>query len=350
MLSRVFVGLLVGVAAGALHAALSLDLTASEIAARFWASVRWGIVAGMSTSVAKLFQVEARLRKRWALKSEIATHFVFALLGACIALVGLLIYIGVGWLTGMSGLIGLNYEVHHRILIVMIPVLIGLLGVRSIGRAFGADIQSTETLGWSWNHAVPGLISGAVVGLGLGFLYAFRVSGLDSDWLAWSRVVVLMIVGLIVGGAFHGYIPTARPIASIPNQGIILSGKRSLIHGVVLGLIAGASWGVCIGIGEGDGMLGLRTFFYGFVAVYLIAGFWFGGLDVMRHTLLRVLLAFFGYLPLRLVPFLNFAETKLSFLKRDGGGYQFIHRYLQEHFASHCDTKILVPPKTTSKS
>jgi hypothetical protein len=53
----------------------------------------------------------------------------------------------------------------------------------------------------------------------------------------------------------------------------------------------------------------------------------------MRHSVLRILLYAYGHLPLRLVRFLDFADSKLTFLKRSGGGYQFMHRYLLEHFA-----------------
>ena len=334
LLSRAVVGLLVGIAAGALDTALSSglpEISAGDIADRFWAPVRWGIVAGISTGIGTLFNLKTKIRDRLRIKSAITTHFVFAIIGALVAMLGLLVYIGFG------RLIGLDYETQHRTVMIMIAVITGLLGVRSIGRSFGADIQSTETLGWSWNHVIPGVIAGAVVGFGLGCYYSFYVTGLESSLAVWARVFVLTMVGFVIGGAFHGYVPTARPLASVPNQGIRLSGKRSLIFGVILGLISGGAWGICIGIEKGDGLLGFRTFLYGFVGIYLFAGFWFGGLDVMRHTLLRVMLSFFGYMPLRLVGFLDFAESRLAFLKRDGGGYQFMHRYLQEHFANQSE-------------
>ncbi len=41
-----------------------------------------------------------------------------------------------------------------------------------------------------------------------------------------------------------------------------------------------------------------------------------------------------GYLPWKLVPFLDYAAEDLGFLQKVGGGYMFIHRYLLEHFAA----------------
>ena len=40
-----------------------------------------------------------------------------------------------------------------------------------------------------------------------------------------------------------------------------------------------------------------------------------------------------GFLPLRLVPFLDYCAERI-FLRKVGGGYIFIHRLLMEHFAS----------------
>jgi hypothetical protein len=59
----------------------------------------------------------------------------------------------------------------------------------------------------------------------------------------------------------------------------------------------------------------------------------FGGLDAIKHYVLRLILAREGYAPLSYVSFLDYA-TKLIFLRKVGGGYIFIHRMLMEYFAA----------------
>ncbi len=65
----------------------------------------------------------------------------------------------------------------------------------------------------------------------------------------------------------------------------------------------------------------------------LIALLRYGGLDMIEHYTLRVILWRKGYAPRRYAHFLDYA-TKLVFLRKVGGGYIFIHRLLLEHFAA----------------
>ncbi|HEU4885459.1 MAG TPA: hypothetical protein VFT45_24640, partial [Longimicrobium sp.] len=61
--------------------------------------------------------------------------------------------------------------------------------------------------------------------------------------------------------------------------------------------------------------------------------FWFGGIDLVLHGALRMVLALTGTIPLRLRRLLEYA-VHLGFLQRAGGGYIFFHRLLLEHFAA----------------
>ncbi|HYR10248.1 MAG TPA: hypothetical protein VEQ60_20910, partial [Longimicrobium sp.] len=61
--------------------------------------------------------------------------------------------------------------------------------------------------------------------------------------------------------------------------------------------------------------------------------FWFGGIDLVLHAALRLVLALTGPMPLRLRRFLEYG-VHLGFLQRAGGGYIFFHRLLLEHFAA----------------
>jgi serine/threonine protein kinase len=58
-----------------------------------------------------------------------------------------------------------------------------------------------------------------------------------------------------------------------------------------------------------------------------------GGIGVYRHWMLRRTLTNHGYLPYNVARFLNYA-TSLVLMRKVGGGYIFIHRYLLEYFAA----------------
>ena len=94
------------------------------------------------------------------------------------------------------------------------------------------------------------------------------------------------------------------------SGGLILGLVVVLIMGLILGLVAG-----------GDSRFILGQVVFGGIGTFV------------RHFALRKLLAHYDYLPWRLVPFLEYARERLL-LRRVGGGYIFIHRTLQEYFAS----------------
>jgi NAD(P)-dependent dehydrogenase (short-subunit alcohol dehydrogenase family) len=88
---------------------------------------------------------------------------------------------------------------------------------------------------------------------------------------------------------------------------------------------------------EGATEQSLPYFFGGAVLVAIVvfspALFWFGGIDLVLHAMLRLVLFLTGTMPLRLRRFLGYA-VHLGFLQRAGGGYIFFHRLLLEHFAA----------------
>jgi hypothetical protein len=64
-----------------------------------------------------------------------------------------------------------------------------------------------------------------------------------------------------------------------------------------------------------------------------MAALWYGGLDVIYHYTLRLILSFTQpCLPLNLARFLDHCAERV-FLQKVGGGYIFIHRLLLEYFA-----------------
>jgi hypothetical protein len=65
--------------------------------------------------------------------------------------------------------------------------------------------------------------------------------------------------------------------------------------------------------------------------VGLIGTFWYGGLDLIQHLTLHLILWRKDYTPGNYARFLDYAAERV-FLQKVGGGYIFIHRLLLEHF------------------
>ena len=59
---------------------------------------------------------------------------------------------------------------------------------------------------------------------------------------------------------------------------------------------------------------------------------WFGGFELLRHCVVRLVLAVTHRFPFASVRLLNDA-VGLAFVRRAGSGYVFMHRMLLEHFA-----------------
>jgi hypothetical protein len=98
-----------------------------------------------------------------------------------------------------------------------------------------------------------------------------------------------------------------------------------LVVGLAVGLIFGLPSGLLSGLLSGltNGLI------FG-----LAAGLAYGGQACLSHLALRFVLWREGTMPLNYVRFLEYATDRI-FLRRVGGGYIFIHRLVQEHFAAN---------------
>jgi hypothetical protein len=56
------------------------------------------------------------------------------------------------------------------------------------------------------------------------------------------------------------------------------------------------------------------------------------GMACIKHLILRIILYFNRSIPWNYAAFLNYASDRIL-LRKVGGGYIFVHRALQEHFA-----------------
>ena len=108
---------------------------------------------------------------------------------------------------------------------------------------------------------------------------------------------------------------------------VLLVGLASgLVTGLVSGLVSGLVGGLVVGLVVGlvGGLLGLGS---GPVSDSPPL------LSVIQHYVLRSLLYSKGFIPLNYVRFLDYG-CHLMIMQRVGGGYRFMHRLLQDYFAT----------------
>jgi len=154
----------------------------------------------------------------------------------------------------------------------------------------------------------------------------------------------LSAVGLLLGlvfGLFNGLRGDIRETKTSPNQGISLSARNALVMGTIGGLgvvlISAILTIVATFLLDEFDFSDFRSLFPGFLFLLgLFGGFfslWYGGLDVIQHFVLRLILCLTGHIPWNYARFLDYAAERI-FLRKVGGGYIFVHRLLQEYFAT----------------
>jgi hypothetical protein len=222
--------------------------------------------------------------------------------------IGLLVGIGVALLGGLG--VGLSYRLGFGLLV---GVGLGLsTGLNAGHSAYSADIRTVDILCWSWSevrYQCPLLLGvGLLVGVGAGLV---------------AGPLVGAAIGLL-GGLSLGLSSGEVPTKTVPNEGIHRSARRALYVGLGLGL----SMGLCLGLSAG-----LSAGLVSGLLVGANTGLLFGGRACLQHLGLRLFLVRNGSAPWRYAGFLDYAAERL-FLRKVGGGYVFIHRLLQDHFAA----------------
>lgn len=138
------------------------------------------------------------------------------------------------------------------------------------------------------------------------------------------------LVGGVIGAIFYGLSHKIIKTKTTPNQGIRLSARNTVFGGLFLGLSLGLIFGLIFELSYG---LELVEWLRLGLNIGLIGALWYGGLDIIQHYTLRLILIIQGHTPRHYTQFLDDAAD-LIFLQKVGGGYRFIHRLLLEHFAA----------------
>ncbi|MEZ4736626.1 MAG: NACHT domain-containing protein [Caldilineaceae bacterium] len=216
-----------------------------------------------------------------------------------------------------------------------------------------------------------------------GFLIGFVLLWIDGstglpEWLnfwlfkwlfiALSFMLTGFIMGVILGfiyylakGLFSGVQESIHKVeigeTSRPNQGIYASFRNACLYGVVTGLTIGALGFVIsfivfplewmafkeLYILLGVSLLDRSIIVFYITAIALLVGFIggffiYGGKTIIQHYVLRVMLSRENTLPyplrdIHLAAYLD-DMTQRILLRRVGGGWLFIHKYLLDYFAA----------------
>jgi len=250
--------------------------------------------------------------------------------------------INVAWIFGL--ILGLIFGLIGGLIL---GLIVGLIFGVIVGLIEGGKktIETVESLKWSWKEAKSGVIVGLIVALIFGLIVGLIVALISG--LIFGLIVAL-IWGLIFGPieimVLSGLSYAEVKERTVPNQGIRQSIRNAAIVwlAITIGstLIAGPAVVLIVVLGPNVGLgamavkvtvsaLLFATFFLGF---YLALDE-YGGMAVIKHFILRFIFYRNGYLPWNMVRFLDYAAERI-FLQKVGGGYKFIHRLIQEHFAS----------------
>jgi DNA polymerase III delta prime subunit len=269
-------------------------------------------------------------------------------------------------------------------------LLFGLvIGVRDKKRSLRDDVQTAETIGWSSERAKkavkrvffwvaitnslivsPLLLAGFLLNVVL-FLY-YRAPFFDFIKSMGLTVGIMLLTFVFltlfltfsfgsIGALLRGLNTGSRVvIADLSNPGIKSSLKKSkyksiyksiyagIIVGIVLGLLDLAMKLLTLGLNRSTGskfgiqQLVLSELLISSVVLLftngMLAFLWYGGLDIIKHYCLRLILFLKGDGPRRFDSFLDYV-VKLGFMYRVGGGYIFFHSMLRDYFEEALTTR-----------
>jgi hypothetical protein len=287
-----------------------------------------------------------------------SSGFVGWMLGLLLAVVGMIVawvYTGPNWQKlSHHALIGISYGIAWGLsavpgfgtlagLILGIGVAIMMtiaytVTTNFISQDFDKDrIAIVEKLDFSFKKVNPLYgVAGSIIGL-LGVLAAFIALGSPSTSPA--RVIVSAVIGAIVFGAFwllnSGLSSIEITLRKRPNEAILRAVRNSYgvffitaVMYLLYTLVAIAPvTSVQIGLLAFLGLVGANGYPFWFI---------YGGFTTLQHLALRLALLLARVTPLNYARFLDYASL-LILMRKVGGGYIFIHRYLMNYFASEAN-------------
>lgn len=220
----------------------------------------------------------------------------------------------------------------------------GLYAV-ALAKCIGNHIRTTERLGWQWSWRGAASTAFSLMVLMITYLLFGAQESHDlplATMLMNIGLGVLMIT--LLGGVLFGIRRSdTLHIRVGPNEGVSRSLAFSIKLACGIGLLA-LAWMV-VELRQASGLWPWEIDYWrepteklvesceGLAAVVILAAL-IGGVDVpVKHYTLRVLLFLSDGVPLRLLKELK-EISQILLIRRVGGGFIFVHRYLLEYFAA----------------
>jgi uncharacterized membrane protein len=327
-----------------------------------------GVTAGLASGVVDTLWLLRRgagnlVRPKGQLR-ETGAKFVALALSVWLAVIfvfGLLSVLVQG--TALAIALSLGQGLQVGLILALCCGWVFAFGPDGVRHGLSNDVQSVEQLSWSRDRAYRSGLRGAIIGIVAGLIASFiarytpLVVPIEAQFDSLVLVVLIMMViggfflglaGVVLGGIRGSVINTAK---LRPNQGFTMSLYNAAVTGPLVGGLfglLGALIGWFVDGWQTVATMGLYGIFFG-----VVAALWYGGFFAVQHTTLRTMLARLGRLPRlgRLTPFLDYASRRI-FLRKVGGGYIFIHRYLQAYFAGNgevAEQELIEPPATITE-
>lgn len=272
-------------------------------------------------------------------KIRLQTGILLALPGVLALVIGLLL----GQTTAVFPILTLT------LLASFIPAFTGLFLVHS--RTDWLQIETVETLDWSWAWMGLGFGVGAVAGGVVGAVAA-------AIGRFFSEVVsVPLWIGLtaVLGGLSqvleNALIRNEVKMRTVPGQGIERSWRNGLLvggSGVVITAVFTTLTFFIFKLVQPELVFARLLPWLVATSLYIgvTGGLLYGGLAYLQHRQLRTILQNEQHIPVTYVRFLDYAAER-NLLRKVGGGYAFVHALLLDYFAgqgqaesSYSDDKI----------
>ncbi len=189
-------------------------------------------------------------------------------------------------------------------------------------------IHSVDALNWSFKST---RWVGFLAGMAGGFLVSIPNIFIDQDFAILEIILKFSVSGFL-GWFFTGFRANRVQQSAEVNEKI----HRSLRNGLKMGLFGGLAAMFIIATAfypEGFDLAEEAPALFNFLPMAMTALFAYGGAVVIQHYLLRRNLVQQEIIPQNLIPFLQ-EGVQLGVMRRVGGGFIFIHRYILEYFAS----------------
>jgi hypothetical protein len=191
-------------------------------------------------------------------------------------------------------------------------------------------IHIVDTIQWSWTRArrysLIGLVGGSIYVVVRWILFRKYYEDKGYEYILYELLIFSLISTLL--GALDKGIEINEKI--IPNQGTWRSATNAVImfaNFLIVGII-------CASVYSDDGIHELISQALAVGILAFLAGGQLSGIVLIKHLTLRIILWCNGCIPWNYAQFLDYA-TKRIFMQKVGGGYQFIHLLLRDHFADN---------------